>query len=69
MGSYRVGLDADLCQGHAMSALEAPDFFRVPKRGIVEIVDTEPPDNVRDEIRRAVEACPTRALFIVQEEN
>ena len=69
MGSYRVGLDADLCQGHAMCALEAPDFFRVPKRGIVEIVDTEPPDNVRDEIRRAVEACPTRALFIVQEEN
>ena len=69
MGSYRVGLDADLCQGHAMCALEAPDFFRVPKRGIVEIVDTEPPDNVRDEIQRAVEACPTRALFIVQEEN
>ena len=69
MGSYRVGLDADLCQGHAMCALEAPDFFRVPKRGIVEIVDPEPPDNVRDEIRRAVEACPTRALFIFQEEN
>ena len=64
MGSYRVGLDADLCQGHAMCALEAPDFFRVPKRGIVEILDAEPPDDAREDIERAVESCPTRALFI-----
>jgi ferredoxin len=67
--SYRVDLDADLCQGHAMCELEAPDFFRVPKRGIVEILNTEPPDDVHDEIVRAVEACPTRALFIVPKEE
>jgi ferredoxin len=68
MGSYRIELDADLCQGHAMCALEAPDYFRVPKRGIVEILDTEPPDEARDEIERAIEACPTRALFIIHKE-
>ena len=33
MGSYRVEVDADLCQGHAMCELEAPDVFKVPKRG------------------------------------
>ena len=44
MGCYRVELDEDLCQGHAMCELEAPDFFRVPKRGAVEILDAEPPD-------------------------
>ena len=30
---YRVEVDLDLCQGHAMCELEAPDYFRVPKRG------------------------------------
>ena len=69
MGGYRIELDADLCQGHAMCALEAPDYFRVPKRGIVEILDGEPPETARDEIERAVESCPTRALFIVWKED
>ena len=66
MGSYRIEADLDLCQGHAMCALEAPDHFRVPKRGTVEIVDAEPPDDVRPDIERAVESCPTRALSITE---
>jgi ferredoxin len=47
-----------------MCQLEAPDFFRVPKRGKVEIIDPEPPEDARDEVERAVESCPTQALFI-----
>ncbi|MGE2718015.1 ferredoxin [Mycolicibacterium litorale] len=66
MGSYRVELDADLCQGHAMCELEAPDVFKVPKRGIVEITDPEPPDEIREDVERAVDMCPTRALSIVE---
>lgn len=69
VGGYRVEVDLDLCQGHAMCALEAPDYFRVPKRGTVEILDSEPPDDARAEIQRAVESCPTRALFILEKEN
>ena len=69
MGSYRIEVDPDLCQGHAMCELEAPDYFRVPKRGTVEILDREPPDEARSEIDRAVEMCPTRALFIVEKED
>ena len=65
MSSVRIGVDADLCQGHAMCEVEAPDFFRVPKRGTVEILVTEPPEDARAEIERAVEMCPTRALFII----
>ena len=65
MSSFRIGVDADLCQGHAMCEVEAPDFFRVPKRGTVEILVTEPPEDARVEIERAVEMCPTRALFII----
>jgi len=65
VSSFRIGVDADLCQGHAMCEVEAPDFFRVPKRGTVEILVTEPPEDARAEIERAVEMCPTRALFII----
>ena len=66
---FRIEVDLDLCQGHAMCELEAPDFFHVPKRGKVEIIDPEPPEDVRDEIQRAVESCPTQALFIKEKEE
>ena len=44
---YRVEVDLDLCQGHAMCELEAPDYFKVPKRGKVEILNAEPPEEDR----------------------
>jgi ferredoxin len=65
---YRVEVDFDLCQGHAMCELEAPDYFQVPKRGKVDIVDAEPPAEAREDIERAVAMCPTQALFIKQNE-
>jgi ferredoxin len=61
---YVVEVDRDLCQGHAMCELEAPDYFKVPKHGTVEIVDREPPDDARPQIEQAVWACPTQALSI-----
>ena len=66
---YRVEADLDLCQGHAMCELEAPDYFRVPNRGKVEIIDAEPSEDAREVIERAVEICPTRALFIKEKED
>ena len=67
--AFRVGVDLDLCQGHAMCELEAPDYFKVPRRGKVEILDTEPADDARDEIERAVDVCPTQALFLTERED
>ncbi|MDV3132618.1 ferredoxin [Mycobacterium sp. 29Ha] len=67
--NFRVEVDLDLCQGHAMCELEAPDVFTVPKRGKVEILDTEPPDDARDEVQNAVDMCPTQALFIKEKED
>ena len=65
---YRVEVDLDLCQGHAMCELEAPDYFTVPRRGKVQILDAEPPDDAREEIERAVDMCPTQALLITKED-
>ena len=65
---FRVEVDLDLCQGHAMCELEAPDYFRAPRRGKVEILDAKPPDDAREEIERAVDMCPTQALLITKED-
>ncbi|MBI3213030.1 MAG: ferredoxin [Mycobacterium sp.] len=68
MGCYRIELDEDLCQGHAMCELEAPDVFQVPKRGPVEILDAEPPDELRADVERAIEMCPTQALSLIEKD-
>lgn len=62
-----VTADLDLCQGHAMCELEAPEVFSVPKRGKVEILDEHPDAQHRDEVRRAVAYCPTQALRLAGE--
>jgi len=66
---YRVEVDLDLCQGHAMCEVEAPNYFKVPKRGKVEIVNDTPPEEDRAEIEQAVWACPTQALSIKEEDD
>ena len=66
---YRIEVDLDLCQGHAMCEVEAPDYFTVPKRGKVEIPNDQPPEEDRALIEQAVVACPTQALSIKEEED
>ena len=66
---YRVEVDLDLCQGHAMCELEAPDHFSVPKRGKVEILKPEPPEEDRAQVEQAVWACPTQALSIKEDKD
>ncbi|SEC49272.1 ferredoxin [Rhodococcus koreensis] len=60
----KVEADLDLCQGHAVCEMEAPDVFVVPKHGKVEILDSNPPENQRAEVESAVRFCPTQALRI-----
>jgi ferredoxin len=66
---FRIEVDLDLCQGHAMCELEAPGYFTVPKRGKVEILDAKPFEEDRDQVEQAVRACPTQALSIKEEED
>lgn len=62
----RIHADTDLCQGHAMCQLEAPDVFSVPKRGKVRILDSDPPDERREDVEAAARECPTQALLITE---
>jgi len=63
----RIVADLDLCQGHAMCEVEAPDVFSVPKRGKVEILDPSPPESLRADVLAAIRECPTQAISIVEE--
>jgi ferredoxin len=64
----KIEVDLDLFQGHAMCELEAPDYFKVPKRGKVEILNATAPDEDRAEVEQAVWACPTQALSITDQD-
>jgi ferredoxin len=59
----RVVVDDDLCQGHAMCELAAPDVFAVPKKGFVTVVG-EVTDGNLEAVRLAVRDCPTGALTL-----
>ena len=61
---FEIELDEDLCQGHAMCEAEAPEYFKTPKRGPVELLNPTPPESARELIELAIDACPCRALSI-----
>jgi len=63
----RVLVDADLCQGHAMCEVEAPEVFRVPKKGPVEVIAEVTPGN-ETAVRAAVRHCPAMALSLKESE-
>ncbi|GAA3698777.1 ferredoxin [Gordonia hankookensis] len=64
----RVEVDLDLCQGHGMCEMEAPDVFEA-HRDHVEILDKEPDESRRAEVEAAVMYCPTQALRIVEDDE
>jgi sterol 14-demethylase len=62
---WRIEVDRDLCQGHAVCEGEAPDVFSVSKKGDLTVLDARPPEDLRTAAEAAVKYCPTHALTIV----
>ena len=63
----RIEVDLDLCQGHANCELEAPGVFSVPKKGLVQILDQEPPESERAAVTAAVRYCPAHGARIKEQ--
>jgi len=60
-----VSADLDLCQGHQMCQLEAPEVFGFDAGADkVAVLDAEPDESQRDAVERAVRYCPTMALAV-----
>jgi ferredoxin len=63
----RIEADLDLCQGHAMCELEAPDVFSVPRKSKVTVIQPAPSPSQRAEVEAAVRYCPTQALRLLDD--
>ena len=62
----RVIVDADICQGHALCSMTAPEVFDLREDdGHSEVKVDEVPPEAQEAARRAVEGCPERAISIV----
>ena len=63
----RIEVDLELCQGHAMCGLEAPEVFSVPRKGKVSVTDRAPPETERAAVEAAVRYCPTQAIRLLDD--
>ena len=69
-GTFRVCVDLDLCQGHAVCADEAPEIFEIDRAENKVVLRARNPDpSQRERVDTAVRHCPTRALSIEESET
>jgi sterol 14-demethylase len=64
---WRIVVDRDLCQGHAVCESEAHSVFQVSKKGELTVLDDRPGADARASVEAAVRYCPTHALSIVED--
>ena len=62
MKVLRIAIDTDLCAGSGQCELFCPEVFEV--KGGVGRVKLEAPENLRDDVLDAADACPTRAITV-----
>jgi Ferredoxin len=59
----KISADHDVCIGAGMCALNAPQVFdQSEDDGTVVLLDPEPPQELEQQVRRAVQMCPSGAL-------
>ncbi|MFW0796753.1 ferredoxin [Gordonia sp. CPCC 205515] len=61
----QVAVDTQLCEGHGLCALLAPDVFEVGDDDVA-VWDDHPSEEKRDVVRAAVSACPRQAISYSQ---
>ncbi len=62
--AVRIVVDRDLCQGHGVCCVEAPEVFAADADTRVKVLREEPPAAFLEKVKLAVKYCPTRALRI-----
>jgi ferredoxin len=63
----KVRVDPELCQGHTLCSMIAPDVFRLSDiDGHATAIDGEIPDDLVEQAREAVRSCPERAIAAIE---
>ena len=60
----KVKADYDLCEANAMCEALAPDVFEVDDDDNLNLLQEEPPEDLRPKVEEAVRRCPKQALSI-----
>jgi len=64
---WRVEVDRDVCMGSGLCMVYAPDTFDIDDEARSFVKD--PVGGQIEQVRAAVEACPTRALRLTEESD
>jgi ferredoxin len=60
----KILYDKDKCKLHAQCRGAAPELFSFAKDGSLVILDENPPEELREALQDAVDACPDLAISI-----
>lgn len=63
----KVVVDQQECEANAVCVGLAPEVFEVDDDEVMHILLPEPPAELADRVRQAVDSCPKRALFLVED--
>lgn len=61
---WRVHIDPQLCEGHALCAEVAPEVFDVGPDDQATAVQS-PDESLREQVEGAVAACPRQAISVI----
>jgi ferredoxin len=60
----RVVVDYDLCESNAICMAVAPEVFEVDDDDNLNLLQEQPPEDLRPKVEEAVRRCPKQALSI-----
>jgi ferredoxin len=61
----KVTVNLDLCEGHGQCVMAAPDVFNIPDGAdVVEVLDENPPEELREQVEEAAALCPVLAIAV-----
>ena len=61
----RIEIDRERCASTGGCEAVAPEVFEIGDDGVLQILQPEPPEELMPDVRKAIDACPTRALRLV----
>ncbi len=64
----KIVVDYDLCGSNAVCMGIAPEVFEVRDDGFLYVLNEEPGPELADNVRMAVNNCPTAAISLVEDE-
>ena len=63
----RVVVDFDVCESNAICMRTAPEVFLVDDDDNLQILQENPPEELRAKVEQAVRGCPKQAISLLEE--